>query len=61
MCSPGIININLLYQVLRQNYTLNVTEAFWKTFTRTHTLQNTFRFGSSKIDVDLSTTYAEAK
>ena len=44
-----------------QNFTLNVTDAEWKTFTRTHTLQNTFRFGSSKIDVDLSATYAEAK
>jgi TonB-dependent receptor len=44
-----------------QNYTLNVTEAEWKTFTRTHTLQNTFRFGSSKVDIDLSATYADAK
>jgi TonB-dependent receptor len=42
------------------NFELNVIEAFWETFTRTHTLQNTFHFGSSKIDVDLSTTYAEA-
>lgn len=44
-----------------QNYTLRVTDAHWKTWTRTHTLQNTFRFGISKIDIDLSTTYAEAK
>jgi TonB-dependent receptor len=44
-----------------QNFTLNVTEAGWKTWTRTHTLQNTFRFGSSKFDLDLSTTFAEAK
>jgi TonB-dependent receptor len=44
-----------------ESYTLLATEAFWKTFTRTHTLQNTFRFGSSKIDLDLSATYAEAK
>ncbi|NTV83728.1 MAG: TonB-dependent receptor, partial [Bacteroidales bacterium] len=43
------------------NFELNVTEALWKTWTRTHTLQNTFRFGNSKIDLDLSTTYAEAK
>ena len=43
------------------SYTQDVTEAVWKTFTRTHTLQNTFRFGASKIDVDLSTTYSEAK
>jgi len=43
-----------------QNYTLRVTEAEWRTWTRTHTLQNTFRFGNSKIDLDLSTTYAEA-
>ena len=43
------------------NFELNVTETAWKTWTRTHTLQNTFRFGSSKIDLDLSTTYAEAK
>ena len=43
-----------------QNYSQSVAETSWKTWTRTHTLQNTFRFGNSKIDLDLSTTYAEA-
>jgi len=55
-------NAYLFYQAgTPQNFQLRVTEAFWKTFTRTHTLQNTFRFGRSKIDFDLSATYAEAK
>jgi TonB-dependent receptor len=43
-----------------QNFALTVSETEWKTMTRTHTLQNTFRFGSSKLDLGLSTTYAEA-
>ncbi len=46
-------------QDMAASYTQNVNEAFWKTMTRTHSLQNTFRFGASKIDVDLSTTYSE--
>ena len=37
--------------------TNNIAE--WRTTTRTHTFQNTFRFGASKINVDLSHTYAE--
>ena len=41
------------------NYQHTVREEIWKTNTRTHTLQNTFRFGSSKLDFDLSHTYAE--
>lgn len=32
-----------------------------KTLSRTHTFQNTFRFGTSKLNVDLSTTYAEVE
>lgn len=44
-----------------QNYSLNVSDTKWRTMTRTHTLQNTFRFGSSKLDIDLSTTYAESR
>jgi TonB-dependent receptor len=55
-------NAYLFYQAgTPQNFSLDIKEAFWKTFTRTHTLQNTFRFGRSKIILDLSTTYAEAK
>jgi TonB-dependent receptor len=45
----------------QENFFLNVSSAEWRTKTRTHTLQNTFRFGSSKIDLNLSTTYADAK
>ncbi|MCK4750353.1 MAG: TonB-dependent receptor, partial [Bacteroidales bacterium] len=41
------------------NYQHTVRDEMWKTLTRTHTLQNSFRFGSSKLDVDLSHTYAE--
>ncbi len=48
-------------QDMAASYTQNVNEAFWETMTRTHSLQNTFRFGASKIDVDLSTTYSDAK
>lgn len=43
------------------NFQMTANEAFWKTGTRTHTFQNTFRFGRSKLKVDLSTTYAETK
>ncbi len=43
-----------------ESYTQRVTDAEWRTWTRTHTLQNSFRFGNSKVDIDLSTTYAEA-
>ncbi len=46
-------------QDMAASYTQDVNEAFWKTMTRTHSLQNTFRFGASKIDVDLSTTYSD--
>ena len=46
-------------QSMAASYTQNVNEAFWKTMTRTHSLQNTFRFGASKLDVDLSTTYSD--
>jgi TonB-dependent receptor len=48
-----------LTQTMAASYTQNVNEAFWRTLTRTHSLQNTFRFGASKLDVDLSTTYAD--
>jgi TonB-dependent receptor len=48
-------------QDMAASYEQNVTEAFWKTMTRTHSLQNTFRFGASKIDVDLSLTYSDVK
>ena len=48
-----------LTQTMAASYTQNVNEAFWKTMTRTHTLQNTFRFGTSKVDLNLSTTYAD--
>ncbi len=48
-----------LTQTMAASYTQNVNEAFWKTMTRTHSLQNTFRFGASKVDVDLSATYAD--
>ena len=41
------------------NYTTSVSATEWRTMTRIHTLQNTFRFGASKLDIDLSTTYAE--
>jgi TonB-dependent receptor len=46
-------------QTMSSSYDQSVREAFWKTMTRTHSLQNTFRFGSSKLDVDLSHTYAD--
>jgi TonB-dependent receptor len=46
-------------QPMAASYTQDVNEAFWKTMTRTHTLQNTFRFGTSKVDLNLSTTYAD--
>ncbi len=45
-------------QAMASKYDQTVTEAFWKTMTRTHSLQNTFRFGASKVDVDLSLTYS---
>ncbi|MFH0758137.1 MAG: TonB-dependent receptor [Bacteroidota bacterium] len=48
-----------LTQTMAASYTQSVTEALWRTMTRTHSLQNTFRFGASKLDVDLSTTYAD--
>ena len=41
------------------NFQHTVRDQQWRTNTRTHTLQNTFRFGSSKLDLDLSTTHAE--
>ncbi len=41
------------------NFNSSVNETLWRTMTRTHTLQNSFRFGSSKLDINLSTTYAE--
>lgn len=41
------------------NFALSVNETAWKTGTRINTLQNSFRFGSSKLDLDLSTTYAK--
>ena len=41
------------------NYQQTLRDEKWRTMTRTHTLQNTFRFGISKLDLDLSTTYAE--
>jgi TonB-dependent receptor len=40
------------------NFDLTVRDEDWKTMTRTHTLQNTFQFGRSKIDLNLSTTSA---
>jgi TonB-dependent receptor len=42
-----------------QNFALSVNETGWKTRTRIHTLQNTFRFGISKLDLNLSTSYAQ--
>jgi TonB-dependent receptor len=42
------------------NFDLIVAAEEWRTMTRTHTLQNTFRFGMSKIDLNLSTTFARA-
>ncbi|MEN8202668.1 MAG: TonB-dependent receptor [Bacteroidota bacterium] len=41
------------------NFRADFSENFWKARTRTHTLQNSFRFGKSKLDLDLSTTYAD--
>ncbi len=41
------------------NFQHTVRDEEWRTNTRTHTLQNTFRFGNSKIDLSLSTTHAE--
>ena len=41
------------------NFNLKVSDEVCKTFTRTHTLQNTFRFGRSRINLDLSTTSAK--
>jgi len=41
------------------NFASTVNQTEWRTMTRTHTLQNSFRFGASKLDVDLSTTYAK--
>ncbi len=61
MCLPGPTSVYLLLQDMAASYTQDVNEAFWKTMTRTHSLQNTFRFGASKIDVDLSTTYSDVK
>jgi TonB-dependent receptor len=43
------------------NFQHTVRDEEWRTMTRTHTLQNTFRFGSSKLDLDLSHTYAQVK
>ena len=34
-----------------EQFRVNNTYAEWRTHTRTHTLQNTFRFGASKLDV----------
>jgi TonB-dependent receptor len=48
-----------LTQSMAASYTQDVNEAFWKTMTRTHSLQNTFRFGASKVDLALSTTYSD--
>jgi TonB-dependent receptor len=42
-----------------EKFRLTTSAADWKTYTRTHTFQNTFRYGGSKLDVNLSTTYAE--
>ncbi len=47
---------NNVEQYYQQN---NLAE--WRNLTRTHTFQNTFRFGASKLNVDVSTTYAEVK
>jgi TonB-dependent receptor len=41
------------------NYQQTLRDEKWRTLSRTHTLQNTFRFGASKLDLDLSTTYSE--
>ncbi len=41
------------------NFQLTLRDEKWRTLTRTHTLQNTFRFGTSKLDLDLSTTYSK--
>jgi TonB-dependent receptor len=41
-----------------QNFDLTINADDWNTMTRIHTFQNTFRFGNSKLNVDVSTTYA---
>ena len=41
------------------NYQQTLRDEKWRTMTRTHTLQNSFRFGISKLDLDLSTTYSK--
>lgn len=43
------------------NFEMDISEEKWKTGTRTHTLQNAFNFGSSQIELHVSTTYAESK
>lgn len=48
-------------QATPANFQLTVRDEEWRTMTRTHTFQNSFRFGTSKIDLDLSHTYAEVR
>jgi len=45
----------------KRDYTQNAGEWNSNKLTRTHTFQNTFKFGASQLKVDLSTTYARVK
>lgn len=62
--NDDVLNRNFTYLFNPQGTPANFTSAVdvteWRTMTRTHTLQNSFRFGASKLDIDLSTTYASS-